>query len=162
MSNALFVRRGSLSRVRSAERENVRRAAIAVMSEKTILLVEDDLAVSKLVRYNLKAHGLRVLTARDGLEGVETAFAEAPDLVVLDIHMPKLNGWEVLWQLRNDARTANTPIIMLTVEGSEDSIHEGWTRGVDCYLPKPFEIDELVLMVERLLAVADEEALTRR
>ena len=73
--------------------------------------------------------------------------------------MPKLNGWEVLWQLRNEPRTANTPVIMLTVEGSEDSISEGWTRGVDCYLPKPFDIEELVMMARRLLMVADEETL---
>jgi DNA-binding response OmpR family regulator len=130
------------------------------MPLKSVLIVDDDCAVSKLLRYNLAAEGLSVLTADDGLEGVETAFEKAPDLVVLDLHMPKLNGWEVLWQLRNDSRTANTPIIMLTVQGDEDSVTEGWTRGVDCYLPKPFDIGELIIMVKRLLEVADEEAMT--
>lgn len=127
------------------------------MSRKTVLIVDDDFAVSKLVRYNLTAQGFEVRSAENGLEGVELAFECRPDLVILDIHMPKLNGWEVLWQLRNDPRTANTPIIMLTVEGDVDSISAGWTRGVDCYLPKPFDIEELVLMVKRLLAVAEEE-----
>lgn len=130
------------------------------MPSKSVLIVDDDCAVSKLVRYNLAAEGLTVLSADDGLEGVEIAFEHRPNLVVLDIHMPKLNGWEVLWQLRNDSRTANTPIIMLTVQGDEDSVTEGWTRGVDCYLPKPFDIGELVMMVKRLLEVAAEEALT--
>jgi len=130
------------------------------MPSKSALIVDDDCAVSKLVRYNLAAEGLTVLSADDGLEGVEMAFEHRPNLVVLDIHMPKLNGWEVLWQLRNDSRTANTPIIMLTVQGDEDSVTEGWTRGVDCYLPKPFDIGELVMMVKRLLEVAAEEALT--
>ncbi|NCO42912.1 MAG: two-component system response regulator [Armatimonadetes bacterium CG_4_10_14_3_um_filter_66_18] len=130
------------------------------MPSKSVLIVDDDCAVSKLVRYNLAAEGLTVLSADDGLEGVEMAFEHRPNLVVLDIHMPKLNGWEVLWQLRNDSRTANTPIIMLTVQGDEDSVTEGWTRGVDCYLPKPFDIGELVMMVKRLLEVAAEEALT--
>jgi len=130
------------------------------MPSKSVLIVDDDCAVSKLVRYNLAAEGLIVLSADDGLEGVEMAFEHRPNLVVLDIHMPKLNGWEVLWQLRNDSRTANTPIIMLTVQGDEDSVTEGWTRGVDCYLPKPFDIGELVMMVKRLLEVAAEEALT--
>jgi len=130
------------------------------MPSKSVLIVDDDCAVSKLVRYNLAAEGLTVLSADDGLEGVEMAFEHRPNLVVLDIHMPKLNGWEVLWQLRNDSRTANTPIIMLTVQGDEDSVTEGWTRGVDCYLPKPLDIGELVMMVKRLLEVAAEEALT--
>jgi len=124
--------------------------------KRKVLVVDDDLAVNRLVQMNLAAEGFDVVSATDGLEALEVFDQEQPDLVILDIHMPKLTGWDVLWDLRNRPERSDVPVIMLTIEADGRSITKGWARGVDCYLPKPFDPAELTLMVKRLLEVADE------
>lgn len=121
-----------------------------------MLVIDDDPCVVDLVKINLELIGLEVLAAYDGLEGLETLGREKPDLVILDIHMPKLDGWDVLWEVRARAESKSLPVIMLTIESDGESVTKGWSGGVDCYLPKPFDPTELAMMTRRLLELTEE------
>lgn len=129
------------------------------MPAKTVLVVDDDVAIVSLLRANLEMAEYRVDTAYDGIEALEKIHAAMPDLVILDIQMPRLSGWDVLRHLRHHAKTETLPVIMLTILGDRDSITRGWREGVDCYIPKPFNVDEVLAMVARLLEVSDETSL---
>lgn len=118
---------------------------------ETILLIEDEEDVSDLIRYHLKKAKFRVLSASDGAEGVQTAIEERPDAVVLDIMMPRLNGFEVAKKLKADPRTAPIPIIFLSAKGEAESRIKGLEIGADDYLAKPFSPRELVLRIQTLL-----------
>ena len=120
------------------------------MSE-TILVIEDEEDVSDLIRYHLKKAKLRVLVAGDGEEGFRLAGEERPDGIILDIMLPRLNGFEVTKKLRADARTAAIPLLILSAKGETDSRIKGLELGADDYLPKPFSPRELVLRIEALL-----------
>ncbi|MCS6860248.1 MAG: response regulator [Abditibacteriales bacterium] len=123
---------------------------------KTVLVVDDDVAVVELLRANLEMAGHRVAVAYDGVEALAQIQAERPDLVILDIQMPRLSGWDVLRELRRHAETETLPVIMLTIFGDRESITRGWREGVDCYIPKPFKVEEVMAMVARLLEVSEE------
>ena len=118
---------------------------------ETVLLIEDEADVADLVRYHLRKAKWRVLTAFDGAEGLRLAFAERPDAVVLDVMMPRLNGFEVARQLLADPRTAETPPLFLSAKGEAESRIKGLELGADDYLPKPFSPRELVLRIRALL-----------
>lgn len=118
---------------------------------ETILVIEDEADVADLVRYHLKKAKWRVLTASDGSEGLRLALEERPDAVVLDVMMPRLNGFEVARQLRADARTRETPLLFLSAKGESESRIKGLELGADDYLPKPFSPRELVLRIQALL-----------
>jgi DNA-binding response OmpR family regulator len=126
------------------------------LSAKTVLVVDDDVAIVSLLRANLEMSGYRVQVAYDGVEALEKIQAEMPDLVILDIQMPRLSGWEVLRDLRRHEKTAMLPVIMLTILGDSENITRGWSEGVDCYIPKPFDVDEVMAMIGRLLEVSGE------
>ncbi|MBI3920526.1 MAG: response regulator [Armatimonadetes bacterium] len=125
--------------------------------KKRALIVDDDYAVVQLVKLNLEIEGIEVEFAHDGLQGLDCVRKSAPDIVILDVNMPRLDGWDVLWELRNTGETRGIPVVMLTIESDGDSITKGWSGGVDCYLPKPFDPHELVSMVQRLLEISEEE-----
>ena len=118
---------------------------------ETILLIEDEEDVSDLIRYHLKKAKFRIVSARDGAEGVKVAFEERPDAVVLDIMMPRLNGFEVARKLKGDPRTEQIPILFLSAKGEAESRIKGLELGADDYLSKPFSPRELVLRIESLL-----------
>jgi two-component system phosphate regulon response regulator PhoB len=118
---------------------------------ETILVVEDEADVSDLIRYHLKKAKFRVLEASDGLQGQTLAVEERPSAVVLDVMLPKLNGFEVVRKLRSDSRTATIPILMLSAKGEAENRIKGLELGADDYLPKPFSPRELVLRVQALL-----------
>jgi len=120
------------------------------MSE-TILLIEDEEDVLDLIRYHLKRVQLRVLSATDGAEGLALALEHRPDAIVLDIMMPKLNGFEVAKRLKADLRTEPIPILFLSAKGESESRIKGLELGADDYLPKPFSPRELVLRIQSLL-----------
>jgi two-component system phosphate regulon response regulator PhoB len=120
------------------------------MSE-TILVIEDEEDVSDLIRYHLKKAKLKVLASGDGAEGLQLAVEERPDAIILDIMLPRLNGFEVTKKLRADARTAAIPLLILSAKGEADSRIKGLELGADDYLPKPFSPRELVLRIEALL-----------
>jgi two-component system phosphate regulon response regulator PhoB len=118
---------------------------------ETILVIEDEADVSDLIRYHLKKAKLRVLTALDGEDGLRQSLEERPDAVVLDIMLPRLNGFEVAKKLRSDSRTAQIPLLILSAKGEAESRIKGLESGADDYLPKPFSPRELVLRIQGLL-----------
>lgn len=119
------------------------------MNRAAILIVEDDPALVRGLADNFSMQGYDVRTATDGNAGLASALAEPPDLVLLDIMLPKLNGYEICRQLR--ARKFAAPIIMLTAKGQEEEIVRGLELGADDYVTKPFSIRELLARVKALL-----------
>lgn len=118
---------------------------------ETILVIEDEEDVTDLIRYHLKKAGFRVLIAGDGLSGLEVAAAEHPDVIILDLMLPRLNGLEVAKRLRDQDRTSSTPLLILSAKGEPESRIKGLELGADDYLPKPFSPRELVLRIQALL-----------
>ncbi len=114
-----------------------------------ILVVEDEPNMVAGLRDNFEFEGYEVITARDGIEGLERALQESPDLVVLDVMMPRMSGLEVCRQLR--AKRASIPIIMLTARGQEVDKVVGLELGADDYVTKPFSIRELLARVKAIL-----------
>jgi two-component system phosphate regulon response regulator PhoB len=118
---------------------------------ETILVIEDETDVSDLIRYHLKKAKYRVLNAMDGLQGYTMATEERPDAIVLDVMLPKLNGFEVAKKLRADSRTEFIPVLILSAKGESESRIKGLELGADDYLAKPFSPRELVLRIQALL-----------
>jgi two-component system response regulator RpaA len=116
-----------------------------------IVAVDDDLSISELIRINLEMMGHTVFTANDGNQGYALARQELPDLVILDVMMPEVDGFTVAQRLRKLKETQETPILMLTALGEVNDKVKGFDAGVDDYLVKPFEIPELLVRVRALL-----------
>lgn len=122
-----------------------------------ILVVDDESDAVELVAFNLKGAGYQVATASDGEEALRKAREQAPDLIVLDLMLPEVDGLEVCKILRRDSTTASIPIIMLTAKAAEVDRVLGLELGADDYVTKPFSPRELVLRVKRLLRDAAPE-----
>lgn len=122
------------------------------MAERTILLIDDDETLLDLLADYVRTAGYSPVTANSGLKGLQLASEQAPDLVVLDVMMPRLDGWEVCKRLREDSIV---PIIMLTAKGDEIEKLRGFRLGVDDYVTKPFSFAELVARVGAVLARAE-------
>ena len=116
--------------------------------DKKILIVDDEKNIRDIIIYNLKKEGYQILQAADGEEGVRLAMEEEPDLILLDIMMPKMDGYDACKKIRE---TKNTPIIMLTAKGDESDELQGFELGVDEYIAKPFSPKILVARVEAIL-----------
>src|SRR6185437_10008519 len=116
-----------------------------------ILVVDDEPDAIELIKFNLKAAGYEVLTAADGDEALKKARSLLPDLMILDLMLPEVDGLEVCKILRRDSRVSSTPIIMLTAKAAEIDRVLGLELGADDYMTKPFSPRELVLRVKRLL-----------
>ena len=108
------------------------------------------------MQVNLERAGYTVVTAFDGREALEKVELEQPDLVVLDVMMPYMDGFEVLQTLRKNQSTRDLPVIMLTAKAQDADVFRGWQSGVDCYLTKPFNPMELISFVKRILDKDDE------
>jgi DNA-binding response OmpR family regulator len=123
----------------------------AVRNRKRILLVDDDREIVDSMRFALEASGYEILVARDGNQGLAMAEREDPDLVILDMMMPKRSGFLVLEKLR---RTRPVPLRIIMVTANEGSRHKAYAEmlGVDDYIRKPFAMDRLMDSVDRLLA----------
>jgi DNA-binding response OmpR family regulator len=124
---------------------------------QTILVVDDEKDLVELVRYNLQRSGFHVLAAGNGSEALELAFRRAPNLVVLDVMMPEMDGLEVCRLLRADSRTRTIPLIMLTAKVAETDRVVGLELGADDYLAKPFSPRELIARIKSLLRRADKQ-----
>ena len=124
------------------------------MSQK-VLVVEDDINIAELLRLYLEKDGFEVKIAHDGGEGLKLAESEQPDLVLLDIMLPVLDGWQVCRRLR---KTTKTPIIMLIAKGETEDKVSGLEMGADDYIVKPFEVKELLARVHAVLRRTGEEA----
>jgi DNA-binding response OmpR family regulator len=121
------------------------------MSKSTILVIDDEPDLVELVRYNLVRDGFEVACASDGRAGLQSARYYKPDLVVLDVMMPNIDGLEVCKQLRADSRTSGVPIILLTAKSAEADRIVGLELGADDYVTKPFSPRELVARVKAVL-----------
>lgn len=114
------------------------------MSNGRVLVVDDEEGIRVLCRVNLELGGYEVTEAADGLEALELARKIRPDLIFLDVMMPRMDGWEVLRQLKEDTTTASIPVVLLTARTSEDDQMKGWGEGILEYLSKPFNPQLLV------------------
>ena len=121
------------------------------MAGERILVVEDESAIVDIVCRALRRHGYETESAGDGDAALDKAATLRPDLVILDLMLPKMDGWEVCRRLRATPETASTPVIMLTARRDERDVLEGLEIGADDYIKKPFSLAELVARVRALL-----------
>ncbi len=117
-----------------------------------ILVADDDEDIRELVQYRLEQAGYEVAAVTDGQSALDTAQARVPALCVLDVMMPKLDGYEVTRRMRADERTRNVPIILLTARVQESDVARGFEAGADDYITKPFSPRELVSRIQALLS----------
>ena len=123
-----------------------------------ILVVDDEPDILNLLDYNLKKAGFKVLSAKDGPEAIDTARLRKPDLILLDIMLPDMEGTEVLKRLKTYDATRHIPVIMLTAKGEEVDKIVGFELGAEDYITKPFSPRELILRVRAVLKRASEPA----
>ena len=116
-----------------------------------ILVIDDDLAINELIKVNLELHGYEVVQAYNGIEGFAKAKQEVPALIILDVMMPEVDGFTVAQRVRQNSETSEIPILMLTALSELNDKVNGFNIGVDDYLTKPFEIEELLVRVRALL-----------
>ncbi len=121
------------------------------MPKQTILAIEDDEDILELIRYNLLKEGFDFTGAISGEDGLRRAKANPPDLIILDLMLPGIDGFEVCRQLRGDSKTAHVPLIMLTARGEEADIVAGLELGADDYITKPFSPRILIARVRAIL-----------
>lgn len=120
-----------------------------------ILVIDDDAAISELVAVNLEMAGYDVSQAEDGIKGQALALQLQPDLIMLDLMLPRVDGFTVCQRLRRDERTAEIPVLMLTALSQTQDKVEGFNAGADDYLTKPFEVEEMLARVRALLRRTD-------
>jgi two-component system, OmpR family, alkaline phosphatase synthesis response regulator PhoP len=128
------------------------------MAKGTILVIDDEKDLIELVSYNLQKEGFVVKCARDGESGLAAAAADTPDLVIVDLMMPGIDGLEVCRRLRTDSRTAAVPIIMLTAKSAESDRVVGLELGADDYITKPFSPRELAARIKAVLRRSSPQA----
>lgn len=126
------------------------------MNQK-ILVIEDETNIQELLKYNLEKNGYRVTVVGNGAEGLEEAIANVPDLILLDLMLPGLDGLEVCKRLRMDKRTKKVPIFMLTAKSEELDKILGLELGADDYITKPFSIKELIARIRAAMRRIDED-----
>jgi DNA-binding response OmpR family regulator len=117
----------------------------------TVLVAEDDDDIRALVVYRLERSGYEVVQAQDGEEALRLAAECDPDLAILDVMMPKLDGYEVTRRLRQDDATSRLPVILLTARTQDSDVSQGFAAGADDYIRKPFSPDELRARVQAIL-----------
>jgi two-component system phosphate regulon response regulator PhoB len=122
---------------------------------KTILVIEDERDLVELISFNLEKEGYRVITATEGSTGLETARNSLPDLILLDLMLPGINGTEICKILKKNEKTSRIPIIMLTAKGEEIDRVVGFEVGADDYVVKPFSNRELMLRIKAVLRRGD-------
>ena len=123
---------------------------------KKILVVDDERQIVKLVEINLRKAGYDVVCAYDGVEALEKVQNDRPDMIVLDVMMPRMNGFDVLKKLQANPETEQIPVIMLTAKAQDADIFAGWQSGVSSYLTKPFNPRELLTFVQRIFESMDQ------
>jgi DNA-binding response OmpR family regulator len=133
---------------------------MSVERKKRILVVDDDPVIVRAITINLHSVGYETITALDGADGLRKVVAEKPDLVILDIMMPEIDGFEVLKVLKDNPETQHIPVIMLTAFPTDENVTRSYGLDSDCFIPKPFEPEVLLIVVQRLLTAAEEDHLT--
>lgn len=128
------------------------------MSQTTILMIEDERSIAEILRYNLEQNGYRVVSCLDGRSGYDAAIKQTPDLVLLDLMLPEMDGFEVCRLLRQNYKTRFLPILMLTARSEEADEVLGLEFGADDYVTKPFRIRQLLSRIKALLRRSRSEA----
>lgn len=124
---------------------------------KKVLVIEDERDLAELLAYNLEKEGYQVLITGNGLEGLETARRELPDLILLDLMLPGMMGTEVCSSLRHSDKTRAIPVLMLTARGDEIDRVVGFEMGADDYIVKPFSMRELMLRIRAIMRRSNQE-----
>ena len=131
------------------------------MSRGRILVVDDEIYIVHILDFSLGMEGYEVVTALDGEEGLHKAIEFKPDLVVLDIMMPKMDGYETCKALKADERTKNIPVILLSAKGRNVDMQTGYDVGADEYITKPFSPRKLVDRINAMLGQTDASKLPK-
>ena len=121
-----------------------------------ILVIDDDQSIRKLLNFNLSASNHEVISAVDGLDGIKKAIALKPDLILLDIMMPIMDGFETCRKLKSDGNTKNIPIFILSAKSQMTDLDEAFDAGADDYIIKPFDIDKLEYTLNFKLKIYNE------
>ena len=121
------------------------------MKDILILVVEDNPAIAKLITFKLERSGYKFKHRENGKEGLDAIKELKPDLVILDVMLPSMNGFEILRQLREDEDTSDTKVIMLTSKSRVEDMEKGFNLEVDDYMEKPFKPDELIMRIQKAL-----------
>ncbi|GAA2160835.1 hypothetical protein GCM10009727_74360 [Actinomadura napierensis] len=119
-----------------------------------VLVVDDDEVIRQLIAVNLQLEGFEVSTAVDGQDCLEKVAEARPDVITLDVMMPRLDGWVTAIKLREDPGTAHIRVVMITARAQEHDIRRGHEIGVDAYVTKPFDPNQLIQTVRKLAAVS--------
>lgn len=127
----------------------------AAAGARRVLVVEDEPAIRRLLELHLSRAGYAVTMAGDGMEALETISRERPDMVVLDVMMPRMDAFELLRRLKAEPDTHEIPVLMLTAKAQDADVFRGWQTGADCYLTKPFNPTELLAWVRRVFETTD-------
>lgn len=136
------------------QQEQIKNSTKEAKSKKKILVVDDEPSVVKLIQYQLKSEGYQIFTAQDGLEALETVAEHKPDLMVLDIMMPKVDGWVVCHSVKGNLATKDIRIIILSAKTQFMAKVKGlYILQADLYMTKPFELEDLSTNVANLLHV---------
>ena len=121
------------------------------MAKKKILLIEDEAELSRVIKIRLEAAGFDTISAGDGEKGLEMAHKERPDLIVLDLILPNMSGFDVCRKLKIDKEYKDIPIIVLTAKFQPNDIRFGLAMGADAYITKPYESQELLTKIREFL-----------
>ncbi|MEW6619034.1 MAG: response regulator [bacterium] len=121
------------------------------MSKKKVLVIDDEPFLVKALKIRLEMSGYEVITAYDGLDGLNKAIEERPDLILLDVMLPKKNGYQICQRLKSDEQYKHIPIVMLTAKGQKSDKEWGERTGADVYITKPFDDKELLAKIKELL-----------
>ena len=121
------------------------------MNRAKILIVDDEINIVQTLQDRLEVNGYRVITACDGREGLQKAMAEKPDIILLDIIMPIMDGHEMLEHLRKTEEIKDTPVIILSARSQTQDIGRANICGIDDYIVKPFDLNELLEKIEKVL-----------
>lgn len=125
---------------------------------KTVLVIDDNPTIVELIKYAVNLQGIyNVIVAYDGVQGLERVHNDHPDCVIIDVKMPRMDGYQLVRCLRGDARTANMPLIILSAMTREEDLMTGLLSGADEYLTKPFKPAALNEAIERVLRLTPEE-----
>lgn len=123
---------------------------------KRILVVDDHPPTVRLIQNALEQEGFSVITATNGAECLIAVHQDSPDVVILDVIMPVMDGLQTLRVIRENEATKTLPVIVLSVRDSDQDVLDGWRIGADLYLTKPFKLDDLLAAVKRIAQVADD------
>lgn len=122
------------------------------------LIAEDDAGIRSMLEFSLQLEGYEVLTAADGREALDVLALQEVDVMLLDVMMPEMNGYEVVEKLRGDIVSPRVPVIMVTAKAGDQDVWEGWRLGVDSYVTKPLDFDVLLAEMSRVTESAEDAA----